>query len=295
MQTKVLIVGGGEIGRAINTLLKDKRGISTRIWDKSPKLCTGSKDLAVAAEDIDFVFLCIPSHAIDDVALQIKKLCPRKALVISLTKGLERKNGKLTSEVLRKALGRNHIALLAGPMLAEEIESGLPTKAVLAGNKRVFDKVQELFARTRLSLEYSSDINGVAAAGVLKNIYSLGLGMADALELGANARGVLFTMAVREAQALVVKLGGKKETLLSLAGIGDLEATSNSPHSENRTAGQRLIHGRKQRLVSEGTMSLPILLKRIGKSKEYPLLAAIATVVAGKKNPRQTLETLLRK
>lgn len=291
MKRKVLIVGAGEIGSAISKILQKH---DPMLWDRKPKLCTHGTNLQKLCEEASFVFLCIPSHAIDECADNIRGHISRNTIVISLTKGLERKDGQLTSELLKKRFGKSRIALLAGPMLAEELEMGLATKATLASTKKTFEAVNPLFKNTQLSLEHTTDIQGAAAAGVLKNVYALALGITHALELGDNAQGVIMHQAITEMQLLIKKLGGKPETALSLAGLGDLEATGNSDHSENRTTGKKLVASRKTKLMSEGSLSLPLLVKRVGASELPPLMKATKQVVLDRKDARKIFTKLLK-
>lgn len=293
MKTKVLIVGGGEIGTALSKLLKDNKKLGIDLWDIKKSLCTDSKILSEAVKGKELIFLCIPSFAIASCASDMAPHISRKTTVISLTKGLERKTGKLSSEILLENFGWWRTGILAGPMLAEELNMGLSTKAVLASKRNTFLKVQKLFKGTHLSIEHWRDMKGVSIAGVLKNVYALSLGIAEALKLGSNAKGVLLKMALEEMQILTRRLGGNPKTVLTLAGIGDLQATGNSKFSHNHAAGQEAVHSKKKKLTSEGALSMPPLLKRLGHQDLPPLLKAIRDVVVKRKDARETFLKLL--
>ena len=293
MRNRVLIVGAGEIGSALLGVLEGNKNNRISIWDINLKLCFPKKSLEEMVPNADFIFLCIPSHAIDSCLGKIKRHI-KKTIMISLTKGIERKQGLLTSELLVKNLRRDGIAILAGPMLAEELRRGLKTKACLASNSSVFKKVSLLFKNTPLFLEQLNDIHGASASGVLKNIYALGLGIADGLKMGANVRGVLLPQATKEMQTLLPLFGGKSATALTLAGLGDLEATSSSSFSRNHTTGSMIARSKKVTQYSEGALSLPLVVRRIGLKKLPPFMEAIFNVVLKKKNPRKTFEALLK-
>lgn len=286
----MLIIGAGEIGSALARVLRKKANLT--LWDRNPRLCSGEKKLRLMAKDSDYVFLCVPSHAIKTCALDIKTALPGKAIVISLTKGIERATARFTSEFLEDTFGRQRIALLAGPMLAEELRRNLPTRAVLAGSKSNFKKAAALFEGTNVKLEHSEDLQGISVSSVLKNVYAVGLGISDGLRLGANARGVLMSKAISEMRSIVKSMKGDEASVFTLAGIGDLEATGSSPHSLNYATGKRLAKSSRAKVASEGTLSLPMLLKRVKDLKQLPFLSAIKAVVIGKKPARPVFTRL---
>lgn len=294
MQNRVLIVGAGEIGSALSGVLKKNKNNRISIWDIDPKRCFPEDSLEKMVADAHFLFLCIPSHAIDTCIDRVKRHIGKNTFVISLTKGIERKRGFLTSELLVKSFGKERIALLAGPMLAEELRRNLETRACLATNSSAFKKISTLFADTPLFLERLDDIHGASACGVLKNIYSLGLGIADGLKMGSNVRGILLLWAIKEMRTLIPAFKGRPTTVLTLAGLGDLEATSSSEFSKNHATGSMIARGKKITHFSEGAFSLSMVIKRLSKKRLPPFMKAISRVILNKKDPRKTFETLLR-
>lgn len=293
MKNNILIVGAGEIGSALVGMLRKNKQNYVAVWDIDPKRSSSKKPLGEMASQAHFIFLCIPSHAIDACIAQIRTVS-KKSIVISLTKGIERKQGYLTSELLVKAFGSKRIGILSGPMLAEEIKKGLPTQAILAGAPVVFKKTSALFANTTLSLYPLVDIHGASACGVLKNIYSMGLGIADGLNMGANTRGIFLLQSTTEMMELLPKLKGRADTVMTLSGLADLEATSSSEFSKNHTTGRMIARGKKITHFCEGELSLPLLVKRLGKKNLPPFMAAISAVAHRRKHPRKVFSTLLK-
>jgi glycerol-3-phosphate dehydrogenase (NAD(P)+) len=136
----------------------------------------------------------------------------------------------------------------------------------------------------------SRDEQGVALAGVLKNVYAIALGITDALHLGANARGILVQKALVEMLLIVRRLGGTTQTVYSLAGVGDLVATGTSLFSSNCILGRALVRDAKKAssLDSEGIRSFAMLWRRVSIYRSsLPLLAALAEVVVRGKSARQ--------
>jgi glycerol-3-phosphate dehydrogenase (NAD(P)+) len=293
MTQQVLIIGAGEIGKALSAVLSRKENLKIKFWDDRARLSSG-RDLDSLVKDSQFIFICVPSSAISEVVSKIKPALRWNTLVISLTKGVEKTSGKFSNEILRRRFGRRRTAILAGPMIAEELKTGAPTKVTVGGTKASFQKLSGLLAGTSLYAEYSPDSQGVAVAGVLKNIYAMGLGMIDALGFGSNAKGVFINVALLEMGLLIKRLGGKSETVYMLAGLGDLEATGNSTYSTNRIIGRRIIEGKLGKSTGEGLVSLEPLIRRLGNKNLPSALLTVRRTIKNPKNARKFFEELIK-
>jgi glycerol-3-phosphate dehydrogenase (NAD(P)+) len=89
----------------------------------------------------------------------------------------------------------------------------------------------------------STDVKGVELGGALKNIIAFCSGVAAGVGLGDNAYAALITRGLAELSRLGQKLGGEKDTLYGLSGLGDLIVTCLSEHSRNRKAGKLIGQG----------------------------------------------------
>jgi glycerol-3-phosphate dehydrogenase (NAD(P)+) len=280
MDTSVLIVGAGEIGKAI-TFLLSKGGKSRVIqWDVDPAKNLNKKTLEELVPNADIVFICVPSRAVRKCMLMMNKKTSRRQIAVSVSKGIERESKKTVDGVLGEFLTSKQIVLLFGPMIAEEIMSGNPAAAVLAcKSRKSAKKVSELFG-DGFDLEYSSDVRGVALGGVMKNIYSIGLGIIHGLSLGTNFRGWYVAEASKETAKVLRMLGGKTETAYSMAGLGDLIATGFSSDSKNHMLGKDLALNGHSDLASEGSDSFPVLNEIVGKKIEnLKILSALREIV----------------
>jgi glycerol-3-phosphate dehydrogenase (NAD(P)+) len=279
--TNIAIIGAGEIGRAIEFILKLKSEIKVSFWDKNPEKVPSQKPLSEIVPTADFVFICVPSFAYRDVVLEIKPLIKSKAIIISLTKGLD-SSGKSVGEILNEELKEYKFGLLAGPMLAEEITQGKKSFAVFASaNKESFGKVSELFENTTLSVLYSDDILGVSLCSVLKNVYAVLFGVLDGLNLGNDAKGEFTVKILTEMMGIVSVFGGKQETALGLAGLGDFLATSTSKYSKNYQSGVEIAKNKKVETKGEGIISFDIFKNRLGeKVSNFPLFKTVGDILA---------------
>lgn len=286
---KVSIIGAGEIGRAIGKILS---GADHQVlyWDKNESLIfdMGAKCLSLpeVLANAEAVFFCVPSWSLGEALAFCAPYFKKQTVAVSVTKGIGEHHKLFADEVLKKTLPTGVSAvILSGAMIAEEIIAGKSASALAAStNSKAAKQVEELFLGTSLQVKTSNDIRGTAAAGVLKNIYALALGIVDGLDWGRNEQGLLMAESLQEMIKLVVLLGGKKETLFQSAILADFFATASSEDSANRCAGVELAKHGAALTKSESVASLPSLIKIVGKEqvKKLPILFTLGRIVIGK-------------
>lgn len=164
----------------------------------------------------------------------------RPELVISVSKGILQGTCRRVSETLEPVLGVP-VGVLSGPTFADEVSRELPAAIVLALPEAVSEEraqeLQALLATPTLRVYLSRDVAGVELCGALKNVLAIAAGLVESLGLGNNARAALVTRGLAEMARLVEALGGSRDTLMGLAGLGDLLLTATGPQSRNRTFG----------------------------------------------------------
>ncbi len=287
MNKKIVLVGAGRIGKALAKIFA-QNGYETELWDRDSSKINPNKNLKDALANADFLFLCVPAHAVREVIKSIKPYLESKTIIVSLSKGIEEETQKNIFDLLEEFFPKKQkLSLISGPMMAEELEKGLLGAGVFVSrNKKIFEDVKEIFEKTNIVLESSSDIKGITLCGVLKNIYAVGLGMVSALELGDNFRGWYVKNSIEEISRIVKALGGKEKSVLTMAGIGDLIATGFSPYSRNYKAGFAIVK-RTEYVVSEGIISLPSINKILGKKiDKFIILKALKKVILEKSDPK---------
>src|SRR5437764_2363223 len=101
--------------------------------------------------------------------------------------------------------------------------------------------IAAVFTRAGVVCELSNDPIGVELAGAAKNAAALAAGATEGQGLNAAgaAAGHIFAEVWRYAEGL----GARPESLIGLAGTGDLVATALAPQSRNRRAGELLAAG----------------------------------------------------
>lgn len=295
MPKRIVIIGQGPAGKAISHILSQtKNRVDIECWDIDVKACPNRKPLDSIIPKADILFLCIPSWAIRVAANDLKHLIKSHTRIISVSKGLDRTTEKTVGELLKEVFPKNNnIGLLSGPMLATELSENKPGAGVIASPSSATQKdIQDIFKGTQLFVTTSNDLLGVALCGILKNIYSIGLGIAQALHPGDNFRGMFAQRAIEEMSQIVKKFGGKKDTVYSYAGIGDLIATGFSKHSKNHTYGRTIVEtNAKPRFDSEGSVSVGPLMKKIGSAKkEFQIFCTIHDIVVKNADPQRILK-----
>lgn len=292
----ICIVGFGELGGALARIVTARRGLSVSCWDINPARVSGQKGLEEIIPRAEIVFLTVPSSSLRTALISILPYLSLKTVVVSCAKGIEQKSKKSVNQILSELLRRGQpYAVIGGPMLAEELSGDRHGYGVVASqSNRVCANVQSIFQRTPLHLECSTDVRGVALCGVLKNIYAIGLGIVDGLELGDNCRGNIITQSLHEMMIILPLLGGKKETALGLAGIGDLIATGSSRYSSNYSVGVHYGRGEKSVRYCEGQSSIAALTSLVKRqSKSLPLLFMVKNILHGEVDVNRTLRKFI--
>jgi glycerol-3-phosphate dehydrogenase (NAD(P)+) len=211
-----------------------------------PPTLTIEPDLGRALASGDDVVLVVPSSVLRLVLLQIKPLLGPRARVSWASKGFELSTGKLPHQVAREVLGPGvPIAVLSGPTFAREVGLGLPTAIAVASSDAGFAlELAENLSAGNFRAYTQTDIVGVEIGGAVKNVIAIATGGSDGMGYGANSRVFLITRGIAEMVRLGVALGARQETLMGLAGLGDLVLTCTDDQSRNRRFGRALAMGK---------------------------------------------------
>ena len=259
--------------------------------------------LAVALPDARHVIIAVPSHGLRAVVRAAARHLSRDAVLVSATKGLENDTLQRMSEVIRdETQGRHPVVVLSGPSFASEVARHLPTALVAASpDEDAVRSVQKEFRGPAFRLYGSDDVVGVEIGAALKNIIAIAAGVTESMDLGHNALSALITRGLAEISRLSSAMGGRRETLAGLSGLGDLVLTCTGTLSRNRHVGLELGRGRGlgeilagMRMVAEGVRTTTAALalgERLGV--ELPIASQMQEVLAGRKRPREAVGELM--
>jgi glycerol-3-phosphate dehydrogenase (NAD(P)+) len=299
-----------------------RAGIPVRIWIREPEVVAvvnerrenpvylpgvelpaglrATDRLDEALADAETVFVVVPSEFCRGIYRQAGPLAPEGATFVSATKGLEIDTLRRMTEVAAAEAPGHPLAVLSGPSFALEVAKGLPTAVVVASaDHAVAEGVQRPLATRAFRVYSSEDVVGVELAGALKNVIAIAAGIVDGLGYGHNIVAALITRGLVEISRLATSLGAKPDTLVGLAGLGDLVLTCTGALSRNRTVGQRLGRGVPLAEAAAGihpegvrtTLAACSLAER--KGVEMPIARQMKAVLHEGKPPREAVDELM--
>ena len=248
--------------------------------------------------DAEALLLAVPAQRLREVCRGL----PATAPLVICAKGLEQATGLRLSEVVAAERPGAAIAALSGPSFAMEVARGLPTAVTIAAaDQKLAQSLALLLASPGFRPYPSDDLLGVELAGALKNVVAIAAGVTMGKGLGENARASLITRGLAELTRLGLALGARRETLMGLAGLGDLLLTATSLTSRNTSFGYALAQGRTAadlmasgQKLSEGVLTAEAachLGRRFGV--ELPIAEAVRAIVAGETSVDAAIEALL--
>jgi len=227
---------------------------------------------------------------------------PAAAPVLWLCKGFEAETGALGHEIAKALRPQASAGILSGPSFALEVARRQPTALVAAsGDEALSQLAVQAFQSDSLRIYTSGDPVGVEVGGAVKNVMAIATGIADGLALGQNARAALITRGLAEMTRLGLALGARSETLMGLAGLGDLVLTATGDLSRNRRVGLMLASGqalpeilRQLGHVAEGVYSAATVLRRARSvGVDMPITEGVVAVLEGRLAPAQALRMLM--
>jgi glycerol-3-phosphate dehydrogenase (NAD(P)+) len=265
MQSRIAVFGAGSWGTALAIQLA-RNGIQVNLWGHEPShidnlisqgenqaylpgIKLDSKIVPVSSvedclQDAQLVLIVIPSKAFRNFLKLLKPALQADISIFWASKGFEIETGKLMHELVTEELPGHHYGVISGPTFASEVARGLPAAITCAGDDPATNNYfASLLHGNRFRCYTSSDVIGVEVGGALKNILAIAVGIADGLGFGANTRAALMTRGLVEVMRLGKRLGAREETLMGLAGLGDLILTCTDDQSRNRRFGLSIGKG----------------------------------------------------
>ena len=270
---------------------------------KFPPNLEACPDLGDCLEGVRDLLVVVPSHGLRDTLTKALPFLGPDSRVCWATKGFELHSGKLPHQVAAEVLGEERpVAVLSGPTFAKEVAEGLPTAMTIASNNDDFGQALATAISGKNFRAYTSDdFIGVEVGGAIKNVLAIGAGMCDGLGFGANARIALITRGLVELTRLGVALGAKNETMMGLAGMGDLVLTCTDNLSRNRRMGLALASGmtveeaqEEIQQVVEGVLAAEAVKEVADKLNiEMPICHQVYRILYEGASPREAVGELM--
>ncbi len=304
---KITVLGGGAWGTALATTAL-RAGNGCTLWardvdtiaainerHRNPRYLPGialdpalaaTGELDAALDGAACVLAVVPAQAMRGMLAELAGRLNADIPLVLCAKGIERDTGKLLSEIARELLPGTPVAALSGPSFATDVAAGLPTAVTVAADDEARAAgLAALLSSPAFRCYSSADLTGVEIGGALKNVLAIAAGAVVGAGLGASAQAALVTRGFVELRRVAAGFGAEPETLMGLAGLGDLILTCGSAQSRNFSYGLALGRGEnlEGRPLAEGVATAGIAA-RIARDRriEAPIIAAVDALLSGR-------------
>lgn len=325
---RVAIIGAGSWGTAL-AIISARAKHDVSLWSRDPAVVHSinsrrvnqkylttavipdgvwaTNSLTEAVDGCSLIILSAPSHALRNLLINLSPSIHPQSIIISASKGIEIETGKRISEVVSEIIGDRFVprfVCLSGPSFAQEVVQDHPTAIVAASTEHeAAQVVQSTLSFKNLRIYTNNDVVGTELGGAVKNVMAIAAGMTSGLGFGSNTVAALMTRGLAEIARLALHHGAQTETLMGLAGIGDLVLTCTGNLSRNRFVGEQLGKGKSlveitsaMNEVAEGiktTLAVKKLADRA--SLEMPITNEVKAVLYDGKSVRDAVEELMKR
>jgi len=222
--------------------------------------------------------------------------------LVLCAKGIEIETGELLSVIVREVAPDATVAVLTGPTFAREIAKGLPSAVTVAAPDIATARALANDLGSKAFRPYASDdVAGAEVGGAIKNVLAIACGIVAGKQYGDSARAALLTRGMSEMMRMALALGGRRETLMGMCGMGDLVLTANSMQSRNFSLGYALGEGKTQAdvlstrtAVTEGVHTARAAKNLMLKLKiDLPVMSAVHAILHEGQDVNTVIDALL--
>lgn len=321
---KVGVLGAGAFGLALSHILV-KNNVTVEMWTHSedeakaldktrtskklngykiPKEIKFTTDLEETVDGKDLIVMAIPAFAFEDVTKQLTKYIKKKQPVLIATKGIQQNTCLFLNDVFSKYL-KNSVAVISGPTFAVDMIKDAPIGFSMATKSHKTEMIiRKCFENSTTKFRRTRDITGIEICGSIKNVMAIASGMLEGMGVTDSTRALFLTESMNDIKELIDALGGKKKSILSFAGFGDILMTCTSKNSRNFSFGYLIGSGASKEEIDkylenttvEGMYTLKSIHKLVRRKKvKMPIINLIHDIIEGKKDKEEMLRFLIQK
>lgn len=321
---KIGILGAGAYGMAMASVF-DNNGHKIKIWSNSEEevnlLLTNHKsnkidyiipddfvittDMKLVVMDADIIVIAVPSEFVRNVCMELNKYFKEEQIICIASKGIENNSCLFLDDVVRQCIKTDNIAVISGGTFAEDMVKEVPVGLTLATKSKLAgDMMLKAMENDYVKIQITDDIIGTEICGSIKNVFAIAAGMLEGMKYPESTKSLFMTEVIKDIKFLIKSLGGKEETILSFAGIGDILLTCSSSKSRNYTLGKMIGEERERQEIKkyidsstiEGLYTLNSIKKLLkDKEIEMPIIDLISDIIMGKKDLEEFKKILIKK
>ena len=320
---KVCILGAGAYGIALAlSFYKNKNEVSiwTKVEQEKEELLTyhenkkGLPGIIIPNEinittnfeevkDSKLFIITIPINFLRNTLIDIKDYINNDSIFCIASKGIEKETNLFAHQILTSIISTDNISVLSGPTFAIDLANNSPSGLILATKKNnIYSLIKEKLESDNLKIVPNSDLLGTEICGSVKNVMAIAAGILNGITVTETTKALFLTEALNEISSLLQLMGGEKDTVYTLAGIGDLYLTCNSEKSRNfklgiiiATQSQQNINNYLNNNTSEGYQAL-ISINQIIKQKNgsSPIIELLYKIIFEKLNKDELVKLLTK-
>lgn len=316
------IIGTGAFGLALASIF-NKNGFNVIMWSKFkdeieelnnnrisknikgyniPNVIRFTNNLEDITNDIDLIVIAIPSSFIYDTILDLKKYYKNQTICIA-SKGIEESSGRFLHDIVGDVLNTDKIGVISGPSFAIDIVKDVPVGVTLASkNNEAVNIIKKALSNNYFKVSISDDMIGVGICGCIKNIIAIAAGIIDGMGYPISTTSLLITLALKDVKQLIKQFNGNEESILELAGVGDIILTCTSVKSRNYSFGKLLGETNDKRVINkfvdnytiEGLNTLININKNVYNLHfNTPFINLMKNIVLGKSDKEELIKFIV--
>lgn len=322
----VSIIGSGMYGISLALNISENKDINIKMWTenalllenfnkehnfepltdaKVPSNISLTTNLEGAIKDANLIILSTAAKYIRSTCENMKEFYIKDTPICIASKGIENDTLCFLNDVVKDVLNTKHVSVISGPSFAADLINKDPVALALAAPcKSDYLLIKSVLANSHLKLRRSRDAYGIELCGSIKNVIAIASGIIEGLGYSDSTRAFLINESIHDIKELLFKLGCRRNTILSFAGVGDLVLTCSSVKSRNFSFGVVLgKRSTKEEIqeyldthTTEGYYTLLSIKKLVKKKKvKMPIINIIYDIAINGKDPNILIDFLIHK